>query len=179
MSKILASQVFSYIDKDKNTVISFVCKENYAANLFVREVEKMDLIEVSAKLYKESRSLRQNKMLWGIIEAISMTINGARLSEDIEKIYIDLLKMANVKTVFLGAIPEAKKILEGQFRYVQELPNSMTTEKGVKMVLFKCFIGSSKFDTKEMSELIEVALKYASECGVESSEIESLKGLYD
>jgi len=53
MSKILAKQVFSYIDKDKNTVISFVCKENYAANLFVREVEKMDLIEVSAKLYKE------------------------------------------------------------------------------------------------------------------------------
>ena len=62
MSKILAKHVFSYIDKDKNTVISFVCKENYAANLFVREVEKMDLIEVSAKLYKESRSLRQNKM---------------------------------------------------------------------------------------------------------------------
>jgi len=38
-----------------------------------------------------------------------MTINGARLSEDIEKIYIDLLKMANVKTVFLGAIPEDLK----------------------------------------------------------------------
>jgi len=179
MSKILASQVFSYIDKDKNTVVCFVAKENYAANLFVREIEKMEAIEVTAKLYKESRSLRQNRLLWAIIETIAVQMSGARLTEDVEKIYVDLLKLSNIKTVILAAIPEAKKILDGQFRYVQELPNSTVTEKGIKLVAYKCFIGSSKFDTKEMTELIEVALKYAADCGVQTSEIETLRRDYE
>jgi len=179
MSKIIANSVFSYVNKDKKTVVCFETENSYNANLFVNELEKLDKIEVTAKQHKESRSIRQNKFLWAIIESISQQINGARLESDIIKIYTDILVEANVKAVYLGAIPEAKKILEGQFRHVYEMPNSMTTEKGVKMVLFKCFIGSSKFDTKEMTELIEVALQYASKCGVQNSEIESMRGLYD
>jgi diaminopimelate decarboxylase len=54
----------------------------------------------------------------------------------------------------------------------------MTTDKGVELVAFKCYIGSSQFDTKEMTELIDTALDYAHEVGVVDSEILSIREEY-
>ena len=53
----------------------------------------------------------------------------------------------------------------------------MTTEKGVELVAFKCYIGSSRYDTKEMTELIDTALDYANEIGID--DVETLRGKYE
>ncbi len=44
--------------------------------------------------------------------------------------------------------------------------------KGKVMNIYQCFMGSSKFNTKEMTELIEGVLDKLAELGVYDSEIE-------
>ena len=171
MSKVLATQ----IKRSGKDLILTTNASEYHLNLLVNELKDIDMLEVSIKKHKESRSVRQNNMLWAIIEKISLEVNGSKREDDLWQTYRDLLKRANVKHVILAAVKKAKPILESNFRYVEELPNSMTTDKGVELVAFKCYIGSSQFDTKEMTELIETALDYAHEVGVVDSEILSIR----
>jgi predicted Mrr-cat superfamily restriction endonuclease len=174
MSKLLATQ----IKRSGKEVIFTTTASEYHLNMLMNELKDIDMLEVSIKKHKESRSVRQNNMLWAIIEKISLEVNGSKREDDVWSIYKDLLKRANVKHVILAAVRKAKPILESNFRYVEELPNSMTTDKGVELVAFKCYIGSSQFDTKEMTELIDVALDYAHQVGVMDSEILSIREEY-
>jgi hypothetical protein len=50
---------------------------------------------------------------------------------------------------------------------VLEVPNSRRIENGKETAGYWVYYGSSKFNTKEMTELIEIALDLASELGVE------------
>lgn len=156
----------------KDLILTTELSEYYMHKL-VTELND-DRYDVTIKKHKESRSTRQNDMLWGLINRISDEVNGSHRESDIMNIYQDLLKRANVKYVILAAVREAKPTLEQTFRYVMELPNSMTTEKGVELVAFKCYIGSSRYDTKEMTELIDTALDYANEIGID--DVETLRG---
>lgn len=174
MSKLLANK----ITRNGKDIILTTNASNYHLNMMMNELNDIDMFEVTIKKHKESRSVRQNNMLWSLLEKISLEVNGSRREDDLWNVYKDLLKRAHIKHVILAAVRQAKPILEENFRYVEELPNSMTTEKGKELVLFKCFIGSSRFDTREMAELIDTALDYAHEIGVVDSEILNIRETY-
>lgn len=182
--KVIATQCFSYIDKDKNTVVSFVCKDRYAANMFVKEVESLDQIEVTAKAYKESRSIKQNKFLWALITLISDAINHEHTEESMMKIYSELLVKANVKRDLIAVLPQAVEVLQRQFRAVIPTYQTITSEnektgKKAQLNTYWVYEGSSRYNTKEMTELLEVTLKYADECGVKSSDLETIRREYE
>ena len=65
MSKLLSSKVYMSYLPDGKVAVSFIADDKYTANLFVRELEHLDKIEVNAKQHKSSRSLQQNKLLFG------------------------------------------------------------------------------------------------------------------
>jgi hypothetical protein len=144
-------------------------------NLLFNEVSQFDKLDINIKQYKSSRSKQQNDLMWKVISLISDEQNGSHREEDLMNVYANLLYRANVKYVIVAAVREAKPILESQFRYVVELPNSMTTEKGKTLVAFKCYIGSSHFDTKEMSLMIDTVIDYATEVGIRHTDIEMLR----
>lgn len=125
--------------------------------------------EVSATLkeFKTSRSIEQNEMLWGIISNISQEVNGSRREQDLMTIYRDVLLRANVKREYIRTLDEARSILEQHFRAVMEVPNSRKIENGKETVGFWVYYGSSKFNTKEMTDLIDTALDMAHEIGIE------------
>lgn len=183
MSKLVAEKVYQSLLPDNKIGITFVATDRYAANLFVRELEHLDKIDVSAKGHKESRSLRQNKMLWAIIGKISEHLNYEKSEESTWKIYAELLVKAQVKRELVAVLPEAIDMLKTQFRAV--IPTGQTIEAWNEKlqrntILHTCWVyyGSSKFNTKEMTELIDIALMYASQLGIVDSEIESIRAEY-
>lgn len=122
--------------------------------------------QVTIKQFKSSRSIEQNDMLWGIITQISDKVNGSHREEDLINIYSTLLQRANIKREYIRTLPQAVNILEQSFRAALEVPNSRKIENGKETVGFWVYYGSSNFNTKEMTELIDIALDLASELGV-------------
>jgi hypothetical protein len=124
-------------------------------------------VHATLKEFKTSRSIEQNEMLWGIISQISQEVNGSRREQDLMTIYRDVLLRANVKREYIRTLDEARSILEQHFRAVMEVPNSRKIENGKETVGFWVYYGSSKFNTKEMTDLIDTALDMAHEIGIE------------
>src|SRR5690606_11222185 len=118
---------------------------------FVKELENHDKIEVSAKPHKESRSIRQNNMLWSIITKISDYINNEHSEESMMKIYAELLVKANTKRELMAIVPESLETLKTMFRAV--IPTGQTIEtinkktgKKNELISVWCYIGSSKMN---------------------------------
>ena len=183
MSKLLSNKVYLSYLPDNKVAVSFIVNDKYTANLFVRELEHLDKIEVSAKQHKESRSLNQNKCMWAIISKISDTLNHEHTEESVTKIYGEMLVRANVKREYIAVLPEAIESLKLTARAI--IPTGATivstNEKNGKQSKLVCawyYFGSSTFNTKEMGELLEVVIAYASELGIMDSEIESIRSEY-
>jgi hypothetical protein len=82
-------------------------------------------------------------------------------------VYGTLLQRANIKREYIRTLVQARDILEQSFRAVLEVPNSRKIENGKETVGFWVYYGSSTFDTREMTQLIEVALDIATEVGID------------
>jgi chitinase len=82
-------------------------------------------------------------------------------------IYGNLLQRANIKREYIRTLEQAVNILKDSFRAVIEVPNSRKIENGKETVGYWVYYGSSKFDTKEMTELIDIALDTATEVGID------------
>lgn len=122
---------------------------------------KLEITEIKSK-----RSLQQNKLMWALINKIAVQVG---MSDN--DVYCQIIEMANIKTVYLQTLPEVQKELEKVFRAVVE-KDSRENEKGVITKIFKCYYGTSKFDTHEMNDFIDNMLRYASEVGIDIREYE-------
>lgn len=183
MSKLIANKVYQSYLPDGKVAVSFIAEDRYSANIFARELEHLDKIEVSAKRHKESRSLQQNKLLWALITRISDEINNEHTEESTMKIYGDLLVSAQVKRELIAILPVAVEQLKSMFRAVIPTGQTITsvnekTGKTATLHTYWVYYGSSKFNTKEMGELLDITIAYASNLGIVDSEIESLRSAY-
>lgn len=174
MAKLIAIKVYMSHLPGGKVAVSFIAENSYNANLFVTELEKHDKLDVTAKGHKESRTLRQNSMLWRVITLISDKINFEHTNESTMKIYGELLVEAQVKYEFMLVLPEAQHILLENFRAVIDTGQRREVN-GKELHMYKVFIGSSKFNTKEMGELIDLAIDRAYQVGIHSSELESIR----
>lgn len=120
----------------------------------------MELREVRTK-----RTLQQNKYMWALIHKIA-SHESQKMSE--VEIYSLALEQANAKYIYLKALPEAEDILRKSFRAVRVVrPDE---ENGKEFIIYKCFVGSSKLDTKEMKKLLDIFIDWANELGIETDE---------
>lgn len=105
---------------------------------------------VDIKPYKSSRSLEQNALMWEIITQIANATEGA----DKWDIYVSGLEKANVEYDYLACLPEAQESLKSVFRAIKPM-GVMPTPNGKQLTVCKCFTGSSKYNSKQMTDLIE------------------------
>ena len=63
---------------------------------------------------------------------------------------------------------EAEDELRKNFRAVKVVRPEQF--KGREMIVYKCFLGSSKLNTKEMNQLIEIIKYWADDLGIETDE---------
>ena len=134
-------------------------KDNFLTlktNFNFDELELNQLYSVELKKYKSKRSIEQNKLMWEIINRISK-----ETQNDEWDIYCHILEKADCKSEFLMILPEAYEMIKKTFRASKICEHRQYN--GKDMLIIKAFIGSSKFDTKEMTELINYCIQVAAE----------------
>lgn len=117
------------------------------------------------KEINSKRTIQQNKFMWKCLELISeLELAGRTDSEYVMDLYAKMLEKSGAKYEYLmgmeSTIPELLKV----FRAVKIVEYREYNSK--KMCVLKCFYGSSKMNTKEMNNLIDTILDYATNIGL-------------
>jgi len=133
-------------------------------NGFTPELEVNKKYNIQFKEYRTSRSIEQNNKMWAIIQQIALFTGNDEMD-----IYIKGLEKANAKAAFIAALPETENSLRKNFRAIKPM-GTMMSPKGVELITYKVYEGSSKFDTAEMKVLIDYFINLAGEYGIETEE---------
>lgn len=117
---------------------------------------------------EKDRTLRQNRYMWALLTEIDRRINGDR-GLDPERIYCQMLREVGAKTDYLVLLTQAEPMLRRMFRAVEYVaPYVNPKDKKNKYGVYRVYWGSSEFNTKEMTLLIDHILDYAERIGIET-----------
>ena len=122
--------------------------------------------QIDLKEVKSKRSLEQNKKMWVLIHEIAKATGN-----DDFQVYCGILERADVKSDYIITATNIEDTLKKSFRAVKFI--RMQEVNGKDCYVYKVFLGSSKMNTKEMSELLEITLNICGELGIETEEIYS------
>lgn len=161
MTKILARFTGVGISKTGAPEARFTLSESALAALQGLNTGEYD---VEIKKPRNKRSLNQNALLWELIGNISMEECGSYA--ETERIYIQILEMAGAKCTFVMVPTDAVDKLREMVRHIKE--RDRREYNGVDMTVVQCFYGTSKMNTEEMAKVIDTALMYAEERGIDS-----------
>ena len=121
------------------------------------EMDKIYVCEI--KQPKSHRSLQQNRLLWKLIHSIAKTTH----HDDME-IYCAILERADALSDYVITATDMETALRKSFRGVKFI--RMQEVNGKECYVYKVYIGSSKMDTKEMTELLDITLQICGELGI-------------
>ena len=127
--------------------------------LLKMDMDKLYLCEV--KEPKSKRSIEQNKMLWQLIHSIAKATH-----QDDMDVYCGCLERADALSDYIITAYDMEDDLRKCFRGVRFMKKQEVN--GKECNIYKVYIGSSKMNTKEMTELIDTAMQIASECGIDT-----------
>ena len=132
------------------------------AELMKLNMDKMFVVEV--KEPKSVRTLEQNKMLWSLIHSIAK-----HQQQDDMDVYCACLERADALSDYIITAFDMEDELRKCFRGVRFVKKQEVNGKDCN--IYKVYLGSSKMDTKEMTELIEVCLQICAELGIPTMEL--------
>ena len=112
--------------------------------------------QLEIKELKSTRTIQQNRYMWSLIHEISKQ----QEMDDME-VYIQALEEANAKFEYIMAPEEAEENLKKGFRAVKVTRPEI--HNGKKFYIYKCFLGSSKFNVTETKQLIDVIVGWCYE----------------
>lgn len=108
---------------------------------------------------KSKRSLEQNRLLWKLIHDIAKETH----HDDME-IYCTALERADAKSDYVITAIDMEEELRKSFRGVKFIRMQEVNNKDC--YVYKVYLGSSKMNTKEMTELLDIVIQIASELGI-------------
>lgn len=126
------------------------------------EQDNTKFYEVKEK--KTTRSLQQNKLLWELIHKIAKQQN-----QDDMEIYCALLERADALSDYIITATEMEDALRKTFRGVKFIRKQIVNDKECN--IYKVYIGSSKMNTKEMTELLDITIQLCSELQIPTFEV--------
>ena len=123
------------------------------------------------KPYRQKRSLNANSYAWVLINEIS---NRLRTSKD--EVYLDMIKRFGQSKVIsvLSEIDISRFV-----KYYEEIGKGHV--EGKEFTHYRCFIGSSEYDSREMAILIDGIVDEAKELGIDTlptTAVERMKALW-
>lgn len=152
----IVKQVFRNINKQMLLV------ENQQLDLDL-DLNKEYVFEI--KEVKSKRTIQQNKYMWALIHEIA---HHESMNQTEVEIYSLALEEANAKYIYLLGTKEVEDELKKNFRAVRVV--RPTVENGKEFIVYKCFVGTSKMDTKEMTKVLDIIVAWAEELGIETNE---------
>jgi hypothetical protein len=135
------------------------------------KIQALQEIDIELKEHKEKRSLNSNSYAWVLITKIADVLRANK-----EDVYLEMLKRYGQSEIVsvLSSID-----ITGYFKYYDVAGTS--TLNGKEFTHYKCFKGSSEYDTREMSILIDGIVSEAKTLGIETlskEELENLKNMW-
>lgn len=130
-------------------------------DLLKLDMEKVYICEI--KEPKSKRSLEQNKLLWMLIHRIAK-----ETYQDDEDVYCAVLERADALSDYVITATDMGEALRKTFRGAKFV--RMQEVNGKDCYIFKVYLGSSKMNTSEMNELIEITMQVANELGIDTRE---------
>lgn len=135
---------------------------------YKRYLSELDQKEYTIELseLKNKRTSQQNKYLWALIHEIAEKENG-HLKDELET-YCALLERANAKYEYIRVLDSAVETLRSTVG-IRALHVVRRVQENEKVFAdCKVYIGSSKFNTKEMNVLIDTTIDYAEQLGIQT-----------
>jgi hypothetical protein len=132
----------------------------------VQELLKLDLDKlylVEIKEPKSKRSLEQNKLLWSLIHKIAK-----ETYQDDMEVYCTALERADALSDYVITATDMENSLRKSFRGVRFMRMQEVNNK--ECYVYKVYLGSSKMNTKEMTELLEIVFQMCSELNIPTME---------
>lgn len=126
-------------------------------DLLKLDMDKLFVVEV--KEPKSKRSLEQNRMLWQLIHSIAK-----HQHHDDMEVYCALLERADALSDYIITAYDMEDDLRKCFRGVRFIRKQEVN--GKECNIYKVYIGSSKMNTKEMTELLDITLQVCAELGI-------------
>ena len=130
-------------------------------DLLKLDMDKVYICEI--KEYKSKRSLEQNKLLWKLIHRIAKETYQSDMD-----VYCTALERADALSDYVITATDMGDALRKTFRGVKFIRKQEVN--GKECFVWKVYLGSSKMNTAEMNELIEIAMQICSELGIDTRE---------
>ena len=128
------------------------------------KIDENEYLKVEIKKVKDKKTLQQNRYMWELIHQIAQKQN-----QDEMEVYCQALQEANAKYTWLEGLPEIKEKLLQVYRAVQI--TRYEERFGKQFAIFKCYEGTSKYDKKEMMDLLEIIVGWAEELDIPTIQI--------
>lgn len=129
------------------------------------------LLNLTAKIHREKRSLDANAYAWVLMQKIAEAIHTDKWS-----VYLMMLERYSPIFTHIIVRPEAVERVKGEWRTVKVLgPIQVNGSSGIQL---QCYFGSSTFDSKEMASFIDGIVSECKEMGIETlppDEIERMR----
>jgi len=116
-------------------------------------------LTAEVKQYRHKRSLDANAYMWVMLSKMAAVMNTTK-----DELYLLMLERYGVFT-HIVVKPNVVERVKAEWRTVRELGEVII--KGQTGIQLQCFFGSSTYDTKEMSVLIDGVVNECKELGIE------------
>lgn len=129
------------------------------------------LLNLTAKIHREKRSLDANAYAWVLMQKIAEAIHTDKWS-----VYLMMLERYSPVFTHIIVRPEAVERVKGEWRTVKVLGPIQVN--GSSVIQLQCYFGSSTFDSKEMASFIDGIVSECKEMGIETlppDEIERMR----
>lgn len=157
--KISGKIVGANIDfKTGKPTLTLEINERNDFEALVDEMRDKDKLSIEVKQYREKRSLNANAYAWKLIGEIADITRSSK-----EEVYLLMLKRYGQSEIIsvLAHIP-----IDQYIKYCEEAGESSLNGKLFKH--YKVYKGSSEFDTREMSILIDGIVSEAKDLGIQT-----------
>lgn len=116
-------------------------------------------VDVIVKGLSKKRSKDANAYFWEIVGQMADKLGATK-----EEIYFEQLKKYGQSITI--TVKEGVDLSRAGFKYYEKLQDGL--RNGTKFVAYRVFIGSSQYNTKEMSVLIDGTVRDAQELGIQT-----------
>lgn len=119
-------------------------------------------LRVDIKQYRKKRSLDANGMMWAVLNDMAAAMGTSK-----DEVYLEMLDRYGVFT-HIVVKPEVVGKVKKEWKITRELGEVMIN--GKKGIQLQCYFGSSTYNTKEFSVLLDGVISEAREIGIETLE---------
>lgn len=138
-------------------LVSFEINENLTQET-IESLQRCEKLSITAKQFRKKRSLDANALLWSCLGEIA-----AALRTDKWEVYLQMLKRYG-KYTYICVKPNVVEAMKAQWRECEEI--GTIDINGKEAVQMLCYFGSSTYDSKEFSVLLDGVISEMREMGL-------------